>query len=177
MKDNTLQGTLAPEDRPFTDEEWARAKIIPPLRTWRIIIGLNEEEFCSKFGVSINTLRDWERGRAKIDDDEIIDEVTDLYLQASEEYFTKLRGKSIKQGQAVPLEEARDALYDFFAIEKRDEREASGGEHITLLGQGNFDMLVIGYTRCDGSIKIISARKANLHEHKRYFEGRHPLRR
>ena len=53
--------------RPFTDEEFARAKRVPRAKTLRRALGLTQEEFALRFQIPLGTLRDWEQGRAEPD--------------------------------------------------------------------------------------------------------------
>jgi putative transcriptional regulator len=56
-----------PDARPFTDEEFARAKRVPRARTLRRVLGLTQEEFAVQFEIPLGTLRDWEQGRTEPD--------------------------------------------------------------------------------------------------------------
>ena len=67
-EDDTLQETLAPEDRPLTDADFARMKRTPQVKVARRAMRLTEKEFATQFGVSVSTLRDWEEGRAEADE-------------------------------------------------------------------------------------------------------------
>ena len=56
-----------PDARPFTDEEFARARLVPRAKTLRRALGLTQEEFSARFQIPLGTLRDWEQGRAEPD--------------------------------------------------------------------------------------------------------------
>ncbi len=56
-----------PAARPFTDEEFARARLVPRAKTLRRALGLTQEEFSTRFQIPLGTLRDWEQGRAEPD--------------------------------------------------------------------------------------------------------------
>jgi putative transcriptional regulator len=56
-----------PDARPISDEEFARARRVPRVRTIRRALGLTQEEFATRFPVPLGTLRDWEQGRAEPD--------------------------------------------------------------------------------------------------------------
>lgn len=56
-----------PDARPMTDEEFARAKPVPRVKTLRRALGVTQEEFATRFGIPLGTLRDWEQGRTEPD--------------------------------------------------------------------------------------------------------------
>jgi putative transcriptional regulator len=56
-----------PDARPFTDEEFARARKVPRSKTLRRALGLTQEEFAARFQIPLGTLQDWEQGRAEPD--------------------------------------------------------------------------------------------------------------
>jgi putative transcriptional regulator len=56
-----------PDARPMTDEEWAKAKRVPRIRTLRRALHLTQEEFAEQFKIPLGTLRDWEQGRKEPD--------------------------------------------------------------------------------------------------------------
>jgi putative transcriptional regulator len=56
-----------PDARPMSDEEFARAKRVPRIKTIRRALGLTQEEFAARFHIPLGTLRDWEQGRAEPD--------------------------------------------------------------------------------------------------------------
>jgi putative transcriptional regulator len=56
-----------PDARPMTDEEWARARKVPRVRTIRRALGLTQEEFAVRYQIPLGTLRDWEQGRSEPD--------------------------------------------------------------------------------------------------------------
>jgi putative transcriptional regulator len=56
-----------PDARPMTDEEFARAKRVPRIKTLRRALGLTQEEFAARFQIPLGTLRDWEQGVAEPD--------------------------------------------------------------------------------------------------------------
>ena len=49
---------------PMSDEEFARAKKVPRVRTLRRALQLTQEEFAKRFHIPVGTLRDWEQGRS-----------------------------------------------------------------------------------------------------------------
>ena len=56
-----------PDARPMTDEEFARARPVPRVKTLRRALGLTQEEFAARFRIPLGTLRDWEQGRTEPD--------------------------------------------------------------------------------------------------------------
>jgi len=56
-----------PDARPMTDEEFARAKRVPRIKTLRRALGLTQEQFAVRFQIPLGTLRDWEQGVAEPD--------------------------------------------------------------------------------------------------------------
>ena len=64
-----------PDAQPITEEQWARMKRVPRTKTLRRALGLTQDEFATQFRIPIETLRDWEQGRAEPD------QVTQAYLK------------------------------------------------------------------------------------------------
>jgi putative transcriptional regulator len=56
-----------PNARPMTEEEFARAKRVPRIKTLRRALGLTQEEFAAHYRIPLGTLRDWEQGRSEPD--------------------------------------------------------------------------------------------------------------
>ena len=56
-----------PDAQPITEEQWARMKRVPRTKTLRRALGLTQDEFATQFRIPIETLRDWEQGRAEPD--------------------------------------------------------------------------------------------------------------
>jgi putative transcriptional regulator len=56
-----------PDARPMTDEEFARARRVPRVKTLRRALGLTQEEFAARYRIPLGTLRDWEQGRSEPD--------------------------------------------------------------------------------------------------------------
>ena len=56
-----------PDARPMTDAEWARAPRIPQVSVIRRALKLSQERFAANFHIPIETIRDWEQGRATPD--------------------------------------------------------------------------------------------------------------
>jgi putative transcriptional regulator len=57
----------APDARPMTPEEMAKARRVPRVKTLRRALGLTQEEFATRFRIPLGTLRDWEQGRTEPD--------------------------------------------------------------------------------------------------------------
>jgi uncharacterized DUF497 family protein len=63
---------------------------------------------------------------------------------------------------------ARDAFKDIFAIEWTDDRHGGAEERFVTVGVVEGRLLVVVYTLRDECIRIISARKAEPRERRRY---------
>jgi putative transcriptional regulator len=58
---------MAPDARPMTDAEWARAPRVPQVSVIRRSLKLSQEQFAATFHIPIGTIRDWEQGRYEPD--------------------------------------------------------------------------------------------------------------
>ena len=56
-----------PDARPFTDEERAKVKRVPRIKTLRRALRLTQEEFAARYKIPLGILRDWEQGRSEPD--------------------------------------------------------------------------------------------------------------
>jgi putative transcriptional regulator len=56
-----------PDARPWTEEDFAKARRVPRVKTLRRALGLTTEEFASRYHIPLGTVRDWEEGRAEPD--------------------------------------------------------------------------------------------------------------
>ena len=56
-----------PDAQPLTEEDFARMKRIPQVKTIRRALRLTQEEFSSRYRIPLGTLRDWEQGRSEPD--------------------------------------------------------------------------------------------------------------
>lgn len=56
-----------PDARPMTEEQFAKAKRVPRIKTLRRALGLTQDEFASRYQIPLGTLRDWEQGRTEPD--------------------------------------------------------------------------------------------------------------
>lgn len=63
-----------PDAIPMTEEELENAPVVPRVKTLRRALKLTQEEFSQRYGIPLETLCDWERGRV------IPDQATRSYL-------------------------------------------------------------------------------------------------
>ena len=70
----------------------------------------------------------------------------------------------------VSFEKATGVFDDPFAIDNIDDRRNYGEERSNIIGMTEGRLLVVTYTLRGGYIHIISARKAEPHERRRYHE-------
>ncbi len=56
-----------PDAPPLTEEDMRRMRRVPRPRIIRMTLGLTQEEFAGRFGLSLATVRDWEQGRSEPD--------------------------------------------------------------------------------------------------------------
>ena len=56
-----------PDNPPMTPEREARMKRVPQVKVMRRALRLTQEEFASRFGIPLGTLRDWEQGKSEPD--------------------------------------------------------------------------------------------------------------
>ena len=70
----------------------------------------------------------------------------------------------------VSFEMGRDVFKDPFAIEQLNDRENYGEERYAIIGMVDNRLLFVGYTMRGDTIRIISARGAEPHEHRQYHE-------
>jgi putative transcriptional regulator len=57
-----------PDNPPLTEEDMRRMKQTPRAKIIRRALGLTQEEFAARYRIPIETVRDWEEGRAEPDD-------------------------------------------------------------------------------------------------------------
>jgi len=73
-----------------------------------------------------------------------------------------------KKHKGVTFEEAKEVLYDPFAL-TREDYDASGEQRFVTLGIGGKGrVLVVAYTYREEAIRLISAWKANEPQRRRY---------
>jgi putative transcriptional regulator len=56
-----------PDNPPLTDEQLAKMRRLPRVKTLRRALGLTQEEFAARYHIPLGTLRDWEQGRTEPD--------------------------------------------------------------------------------------------------------------
>ena len=56
-----------PDAQPLTPDDFKRMRRIPRAKIIRRALGLTQEEFATRFGIPLGTLRDWEQGAAEPD--------------------------------------------------------------------------------------------------------------
>ena len=71
----------------------------------------------------------------------------------------------------VTFEMACRAFNDVFAVEILDEREKHGEARVNLIGMSEGRLLFVTYAMRGASVRIISARRAEPLERRRYHEG------
>jgi hypothetical protein len=71
---------------------------------------------------------------------------------------------------AVTFEMARGVFRDLFAIEWRDLEQDPNEERFSVIGMVEGRLLFVGYTMCGEKIRIITARKAEPYERRKYHE-------
>jgi len=71
---------------------------------------------------------------------------------------------------AITFEMARLAFKDAFAVERVDTRHGDHEERFALIGMADNHLLFVSYTLRGERIRIISARRAQPHEQRRYHD-------
>ena len=56
-----------PDAQPLTAEQLAQLRPVSRVKVVRRALGMTQEEFAARFGLSLATLRDWEQGRSHPD--------------------------------------------------------------------------------------------------------------
>jgi uncharacterized DUF497 family protein len=75
---------------------------------------------------------------------------------------------------AVTFDMAREVFRDPFAVEWQDLAQNQNEERYSIIGIVEGRLLFVGYTIRDGKIRIITARKAEPYERRKYHdENRH----
>lgn len=66
--EQALQNALADQDNPpLTDDQLARLRRVPDPQEIRQRLGLTQREFSRQFQIALGTLRDWEQGARRED--------------------------------------------------------------------------------------------------------------
>jgi uncharacterized protein len=71
---------------------------------------------------------------------------------------------------SVSFEQAQQAFNDLLAVEFQDDRRDYGEDRSILLGMVGDRLLVVVHTVRGDTVRIISAREAEPHERRRYYE-------
>lgn len=87
----------------------------------------------------------------------------------------KARANERKHG--VSFEVPRRCFNDNNAITRPDDRESYSEDRFAMIAESGKGLLVVVYSRRNGSIRIISSRRAEPHESRRYHSARPPGRR
>ena len=74
------------------------------------------------------------------------------------------------RNHAVKFETAREAFRDAFAVEWPDDTQIAAERRFVMLGMVEYRLLFVAYTQREDRIRIISARKAEPHERRRYHD-------
>jgi putative transcriptional regulator len=56
-----------PDAQPWTPDDFKRMRQVPRAKIIRRALGLTQEQFATRFGIPLGTLRDWEQGVAEPD--------------------------------------------------------------------------------------------------------------
>jgi uncharacterized protein len=75
-----------------------------------------------------------------------------------------------ERDHGVTFEMALDAFRDVFALEWFDDGQEALEQRYCMLGSAEGRLLFVSYTLRNDNIRIISARKAEPHERRRYHE-------
>jgi uncharacterized protein len=96
-----------------------------------------------------------------------------LYSMEREETFEwdpdKAASNCIKHG--ISFEDAKDAFLDIYAIDWPDKRFDYEEDRSNLIGVVKGRLLFVSYTMRKDAIRIISARGAVPHEHRKYYRS------
>ncbi len=89
-----------------------------------------------------------------------------------DENFTWDDGKAIQnwRDHGVTFEMAREAFKDPFAIEWIDAEQDPSEERYAMIGMVDSRLLFVAYTMRGEKIRIISARKAEPYERRKYHD-------
>lgn len=115
--------------------------------------------------------------RVNINDLETLTLYGETVVWPSSSTGTRKKPEPIETNTGFSFEDARAAFEDPYALDGRDDREDYGEERFNLTGMANSRLLVVTYTQRidentgDEIIRIISARKAEPREARRYHEA------
>jgi uncharacterized protein len=71
----------------------------------------------------------------------------------------------------ISFQAARGVFNDAFALIEHDVSEEYGEDRFLAIGMVEGLLITVVYTERDERIRIISARKANSHEQRKYYQG------
>ena len=74
------------------------------------------------------------------------------------------------RNHAVKFDMARDAFGDAFAVEWTDDTQDAAERRFVLLGVVEHRVLFVAYTLRGDRVRIVSARRAEPHERRRYHD-------
>ncbi len=74
------------------------------------------------------------------------------------------------QNHGVTFEMARSAFRDAFAVEWADDAQDAAELRFAMLGMVEYHLLFVAYTMREDRIRVISARRAEAHERRRYHD-------
>ncbi len=74
------------------------------------------------------------------------------------------------RNHGLSFEVAREAFDDFYAYEWADEREDYGEERFNITGMVQGRLITVTFTIRETKLRLISARKAEPRERRRYHE-------
>jgi uncharacterized protein len=74
----------------------------------------------------------------------------------------------------ISFREAQRVFDDFFALVEQDLSEDFGEDRFLATGMVEGVLIVVVYTERGERIRLISARKANSNEQRRYYRGQTP---
>lgn len=72
----------------------------------------------------------------------------------------------------VDFQDAVGAFFDPWSIERLDDSEDYGEDRFRMIGMAQGQVLLVSYTERQGTIRLISARRANGEERRTYEDAR-----
>jgi uncharacterized protein len=98
-----------------------------------------------------------------------------IYIMAMEFEWDAAKAELNLQKHGVRFSVAARVLFDPYRIEVYDGREDYGEDRWAIIGYADPALLYVVYTvRHEGIVRLISARKANEQERKKYYDQIHP---
>ena len=92
-------------------------------------------------------------------------------MQDDEFEWDDIKAASNWLDHGITFETARAAFDDALSVDREDTRHGDTEERFALLGMVDNQLLFVSYTLRGGRIRIISARKAEPHERRRYHNA------